>query len=65
MTIRQAARAWVTAGAATTDQVLAAVTLLGRKIDTLMQETGIIVTQQDDHQRHGDHAHRHGDHADH
>ena len=48
MTVRQKVHGWVTAGAATTDQVLAAVTLLGRKIDTLISEMGIVMTTQDD-----------------
>lgn len=34
--------------AATLDQVLAAVTLLGRKTDTLIMQMGILMTQADD-----------------
>lgn len=33
---------------ATLDQVLAAVTLLGRKTDTLIMQMGILITQADD-----------------
>jgi predicted negative regulator of RcsB-dependent stress response len=33
--------------AATNDQVLTAVSLLGRKIDALLQEAGILMSQQD------------------
>lgn len=50
MTVRQRIRGWVTGGStpASTDDIMAAVTLLGRKTDTLIAQIGIVMTQQDE-----------------